>query len=80
MWKHEEEQLPRRTTLALAYKQSFRVVYGDVIMLLMYVYKNMFSRKLRLREHGDEILGVLLWTFMLVPLCKYIFFVTTLIE
>jgi len=68
-----------RTALALAY-QSFGVVYGDLSTSPLYVYKSTFSGKLKLREHDDEILGVLsliFWTFTLVPLCKYIFFVLT---
>lgn len=68
-----------RTAFALAY-QSFGVVYGDLSTSPLYVYKSTFSGKLKLREHDDEILGVLsfiFWTFTLVPLCKYIFFVLT---
>ena len=73
------EQVSYRTALALAY-QSFGVVYGDLSMSPLYVYKSTFSRKLNLREHDEEILGVLsfiFWTFTLIPLCKYIFFVLT---
>lgn len=68
-----------RTALALAY-QSFGVVYGDLSTSPLYVYTSTFSGKLKLHEHDDEILGVLsfiFWTFTLVPLCKYIFFVLT---
>jgi len=73
------EQVSYRTALALAY-QSFGVVYGDLSTSPLYVYKSTFSGKLKLREHDNEILGVLsfiFWTFTLVPLCKYIFFVLT---
>lgn len=65
------------TTLCLAY-QSFGVVYGDLSISPIYVYKSTFSGRLRLHEDNDEILGVLslvFWTLTLIPLCKYIIFV-----
>ncbi|KAH9298758.1 hypothetical protein KI387_030440, partial [Taxus chinensis] len=68
-----------RTALALAY-QSFGVVYGDLSTSPLYVFKSSFSGELRLREDDDEILGVLsfiFWTFTLIPLVKYVFFVLT---
>ncbi|XP_072993089.1 probable potassium transporter 13 isoform X1 [Typha latifolia] len=64
-------------TLLLAY-QSLGVVYGDLSISPIYVYKSTFSGKLRLHEEDDEILGVLslvFWTLTLIPLCKYIIFV-----
>ncbi|XP_057825832.2 potassium transporter 1 isoform X2 [Cryptomeria japonica] len=67
------------TALALAY-QSLGVVYGDLSTSPLYVYKSTFSGDLALREQEDEVLGVLsfiLWTFTLIPLCKYVFFVLT---
>lgn len=73
------DKVSYRTALALAY-QSFGVVYGDLSTSPLYVYTSTFSGKLKLREHDEEILGVLsfiFWTFTLVPLCKYIFFVLT---
>ena len=66
-----------RTTLLLAY-QSFGVVYGDLSISPIYVYKSTFSGKLRLHEEDAEILGVLslvFWTLTLIALCKYIIFV-----
>ncbi|XP_026666150.2 probable potassium transporter 13 isoform X1 [Phoenix dactylifera] len=66
-----------RTTLLLAY-QSFGVVYGDLSISPIYVYKSTFSGKLRLHEEEAEVLGVLslvFWTLTLIPLCKYIIFV-----
>ncbi|KAH9329613.1 hypothetical protein KI387_001721 [Taxus chinensis] len=66
-----------KTVLTLAY-QSLGVVYGDLSTSPLYVYKSTFSGKLRLEEGDDEVLGVLsliFWTFTLIPLCKYIFFV-----
>eukprot|EP01018_Ginkgo_biloba_P003901 Gb_35809 [translate_table: standard] len=68
-----------KTVLALAY-QSFGVVYGDLSTSPLYVYKSTFAGKLRLQEHDDEILEVLsfiFWTFTLLPLFKYVFFVLT---
>lgn len=64
-----------RTTLLLAY-QSFGVVYGDLSISPIYVYKSTFSGKLRIDE--TDIFGVLslvFWTLTLIPLCKYIIFV-----
>ncbi|WOL03374.1 hypothetical protein Cni_G12094 [Canna indica] len=66
-----------RTTLLLAY-QSFGVVYGDLCISPIYVYKSTFSGKLRLHEEDAEILGVLslvFWSLTLIALCKYIVFV-----
>nr|CAB3468713.1 unnamed protein product [Digitaria exilis] len=67
----------RKATLLLAY-QSFGVVYGDLCISPVYVYKNTFSGKLRLHEEDEEILGVLslvFWSLTLMPLLKYIILV-----
>lgn len=67
----------RKATLLLAY-QSFGVVYGDLCISPVYVYKNTFSGKLRLHEEDEEILGVLslvFWSLTLIPLLKYIILV-----
>ncbi|KAL9233736.1 hypothetical protein vseg_008692 [Gypsophila vaccaria] len=66
-----------KKTVCLAY-QSLGVVYGDLSISPIYVYKSTFSGSLRLHEKDYEILGVLsliLWTLTLIPLCKYIIFV-----
>ncbi|KDO77504.1 hypothetical protein CISIN_1g004722mg [Citrus sinensis] len=66
-----------KTTLCLAY-QSFGVVYGDLSISPIYVYKSTFSGKLRSHEEDDEILGVfslVFWTLTVIPLFKYIIFV-----
>ncbi|KAF0925747.1 hypothetical protein E2562_017304 [Oryza meyeriana var. granulata] len=66
----------QKGTLLLAY-QSFGVVYGDLCISPVYVYKNTFSGKLRLHE-DEEILGVLslvFWSLTLIPLFKYIILV-----
>ncbi|ONK65774.1 uncharacterized protein A4U43_C06F840 [Asparagus officinalis] len=62
-----------RTNLLLAY-QSFGVVFGDLTISPIYVYKSTFSGKLRLHEEDDEVLGILslvFWTLTLIALCKY---------
>lgn len=64
-------------TLCLAY-QSLGVVYGDLSISPIYVYKSTFSGSLRSYKEDHEILGVLslvFWTLTLIPLCKYIVFV-----
>uniref|UniRef100_A0A6N2L3A2 Potassium transporter n=1 Tax=Salix viminalis TaxID=40686 RepID=A0A6N2L3A2_SALVM len=65
------------SVITLAY-QSLGVVYGDLSTSPLYVYKTTFSGKLSLHEDDEEIYGVLsfiLWTFTLIALVKYIFFV-----
>ncbi|KAL0296977.1 UNVERIFIED_CONTAM: Potassium transporter 6 [Sesamum radiatum] len=59
-----------RTTLTLAY-QSLGVVYGDLGISPLYVYKNTFDEDIAHSESNDEIYGVLslvFWTLTLVPL------------
>ncbi|CAN6684273.1 unnamed protein product [Malus baccata var. baccata] len=66
-----------KTTLCLAY-QSLGIVYGDLSISPIYVYKSTFSGDMRLYEEDHEILGVLsmvFWTLTIIPLCKYIIFV-----
>ncbi|KAF2317672.1 hypothetical protein GH714_039530 [Hevea brasiliensis] len=66
-----------KTTLLLAY-QSFGVVYGDLCISPIYVFKSTFSGSLQLYEEDHEIFGVLslvFWTLTIIPLCKYIIFV-----
>lgn len=65
------------TVLTLAY-QSLGVVYGDLCISPLYVYKTTFSRKLSLHENDEEIYGVLsfiFWTITLIALFKYVFIV-----
>ncbi|MQM01363.1 hypothetical protein Taro_034119 [Colocasia esculenta] len=64
-------------TMLLAY-QSFGVVYSDLSISPIYVFKKTFSGRLRLHEDDDEIFGVLslvFWTLTLIPLFKYIIIV-----
>lgn len=66
-----------RTTLSLAY-QSFGVVYGDLSISPIYVYKSTFSGSLSPYQEDHEIFGVLslvFWTLTIIPLFKYIIFV-----
>ncbi|KAB1225740.1 Potassium transporter 1 [Morella rubra] len=69
--------MSRRTVLMLAY-QSLGVVYGDLSISPLYVYKTTFSGKLSLNEDDEEIFGVLsfiFWTITLIALFKYVFIV-----
>ncbi|KAL7184170.1 hypothetical protein ACSBR2_026345 [Camellia fascicularis] len=66
-----------KTTLLLAY-QSLGVVYGDLSISPLYVYKNTFAEDIHHSETNEEIFGVLsfvFWTLTLVPLFKYVFIV-----
>ncbi|KAG1364071.1 potassium transporter 6 [Cocos nucifera] len=66
-----------RTVLTLAY-QSLGVVYGDLSISPLYVYKNTFADDIEHSESNEEIFGVLsfvFWTLTLVPLVKYVFIV-----
>jgi KUP system potassium uptake protein len=54
------------------------VVYGDLSISPLYVYKTTFSGKLSLHENDEEIYGVLsfiFWTITLIALLKYVFIV-----
>ncbi|XP_040991915.1 potassium transporter 1 [Juglans microcarpa x Juglans regia] len=71
------KRVSRTTVLKLAY-QSLGVVYGDLSISPLYVYKTTFSGKLSLQENDEEIFGVLsfiFWTITLIALFKYIFIV-----
>ncbi|KAG2707426.1 hypothetical protein I3760_05G148200 [Carya illinoinensis] len=66
-----------KTLLTLAY-QSIGVVYGDLSISPLYVYKNTFAEDIGHSETNEEIYGVLslvFWTLTLVPLLKYVFIV-----
>lgn len=66
-----------KTTFLLAY-QSLGVVYGDLSISPLYVYKSTFAEDIHHSETNEEILGVLsfvFWTLTLVPLFKYVFVV-----
>ncbi|XP_059666824.1 potassium transporter 2-like [Cornus florida] len=66
-----------KTTLLLAY-QSLGVVYGDLSISPLYVYKSTFAEDIHHSETNEEIFGVLsfvFWTLTLVTLFKYVFVV-----
>jgi len=66
-----------RTVLTLAY-QSLGVVYGDLSISPLYVYKSTFAEDIQHSQTNEEIFGVLsfvFWTLTLVPLFKYVFIV-----
>ncbi|KAI3695791.1 hypothetical protein L1987_78792 [Smallanthus sonchifolius] len=66
-----------RTKLVVAY-QSLGVVYGDLSISPIYVYKSTFAEDIHHSETNEEIFGVLsfvFWTLTLVPLFKYVFIV-----
>lgn len=66
-----------RTTLFLAY-QSFGVVYGDLSISPLYVFKSSLAGAAKINDDETEILGILslvFWTLTLVPLAKYAFIV-----
>ncbi|KAF8102240.1 hypothetical protein N665_0199s0015 [Sinapis alba] len=66
-----------RTVLTLAY-QSLGVVYGDLSISPLYVFKSTFAEDIQHSDSNEEIFGVLsfiFWTITLVPLFKYVFIV-----
>ncbi|KAL8144561.1 hypothetical protein V2J09_017593 [Rumex salicifolius] len=66
-----------RTILVLAY-QSLGVVYGDLSISPLYVFKSTFAEDIQHSETNEEIFGVLsfvFWTLTLLPLIKYVFIV-----
>lgn len=66
-----------KTTLLLAY-QSLGVVYGDLSISPLYVYRSTFAEDIKHSETNEEIFGVVsfvFWTLTCVPLFKYVFVV-----
>ncbi|KAI9110700.1 hypothetical protein K1719_018138 [Acacia pycnantha] len=66
-----------KTIMLLAY-QSLGVVYGDLSISPLYVYKSTFAEDIQHSETNEEIFGALsfvFWTLTLVPLFKYVFVV-----
>ncbi|XP_022941826.1 potassium transporter 2-like isoform X2 [Cucurbita moschata] len=66
-----------KTVLVLAY-QSLGVVYGDLSISPLYVYRSTFAEDIQHSETNEEIYGVLsfvFWTLTIVPLFKYVFVV-----
>ncbi|RWR79030.1 potassium transporter 2-like protein [Cinnamomum micranthum f. kanehirae] len=66
-----------KNVLLLAY-QSLGVVYGDLSISPLYVFKSTFAEDIKHSETNEEIFGVLsfvFWTLTLIPLFKYVFIV-----
>ncbi|GAB2288161.1 Potassium transporter 2 [Dionaea muscipula] len=66
-----------KSILLLAY-QSLGVVYGDLSISPLYVFKSTFASDIHHSETNEEIFGVLsfvFWTLTLLPLLKYVFIV-----
>ncbi|KAH7672499.1 Potassium transporter protein [Dioscorea alata] len=66
-----------RSTLILAY-QSLGVVYGDLSISPLYVFKSTFAEDITHSYSNVEVFGVLsfvFWTLTLIPLLKYVFIV-----
>ncbi|KAK4778088.1 hypothetical protein SAY87_018275 [Trapa incisa] len=73
-WKSPKDW---KTLLMLAY-QSLGVVYGDLSISPLYVYKSTFAEDIQHSQTNEEIFGVLsfvFWTLTLLPLFKYVFIV-----
>ncbi|EYU35222.1 hypothetical protein ABFS82_06G124800 [Erythranthe guttata] len=76
-WRDSKRKDSWKTTMLLAY-QSLGVVYGDLSISPLYVYKSTFAEDIHHSETNEEIFGVLsfvFWTLTLVPLFKYVFVV-----
>jgi KUP system potassium uptake protein len=66
-----------KTILTLAY-QSIGVVYGDLSISPLYVFRSTFGEGIGHSNTNEEIFGVLslvFWSVTLVPLVKYVFIV-----
>lgn len=74
-WSSSKED--KKKMLLLAY-QSLGVVYGDLGISPLYVFKNTFAEDIHHSDTNEEIFGALsfvFWTLTLVPLFKYVFIV-----
>ncbi|GAV62486.1 K_trans domain-containing protein [Cephalotus follicularis] len=76
-WDTSKQKDSWKTLLLLAY-QSLGVVYGDLGISPLYVYKSTFAEDITHSDTNEEMFGVLsfvFWTLTLVPLFKYVFIV-----
>lgn len=76
-YAHVAQKESWKTILTLAY-QSLGVVYGDLSISPLYVYRNTFAGDIEHSDTNEEIYGVLsfvFWTLTLIPLFKYVFIV-----
>ncbi|KAH9775292.1 Potassium transporter 3 [Citrus sinensis] len=72
-----ETKSPRQEFLLLAY-QSFGIVFSDLSISPLYVYKSTFSGSLRHYQNEDAVFGafsVIFWTLTLLSLFKYVIIV-----
>ena len=76
-WLNAFQKESWKTALLLSY-QSLGVVYGDLSISPLYVYKSTFAEDIQHSDSNEEIFGVLsfvFWTLTLIPLFKYVFIV-----
>ncbi|KAL8161069.1 hypothetical protein V2J09_012558 [Rumex salicifolius] len=76
-WDSSTKKDSWKTVLLLAY-QSLGVVYGDLSISPLYVFKSTFAEDIQHSESNEEIFGALsfvFWTLTLLPLFKYVFIV-----
>ncbi|XP_002509885.2 potassium transporter 3 isoform X1 [Ricinus communis] len=69
-----ESKTPRKHVLLLAY-QSFGIVFGDLSTSPLYVYKCIFSGRLRRYQTEDTVFGavsLIFWTLTFFSLFKYV--------
>lgn len=69
-----EDKKTCKQILLLAY-QSFGIVFSDLSISPLYVYKSTFSSKLRYYQSEDTVFGVfslIFWTITLLSLLKYV--------
>lgn len=74
----DDDQIPSKSyykSLFLLAYQSFGVVYGDLSISPLYVYKSVFSGRLHRHQDEQTIFGVfslIFWTITLIPFIKYV--------
>lgn len=72
--KQVETKSPRRQEFLLLAYQSFGIVFSDLSISPLYVYKSTFSGSLRHYQNEDAVFGafsVIFWTLTLLSLFKY---------
>ncbi|OAE33988.1 hypothetical protein AXG93_3891s1010 [Marchantia polymorpha subsp. ruderalis] len=71
---HGNQNLPLSVTLTLAY-QTIGVVYGDLGTSPLYVFASTFPDRVPSEKDILGALSLILYTFTLIPLIKYVFIV-----
>lgn len=72
--KQVESKRSCKHVLLLAY-QSVGIVFGDLSISPLYVYKSAFSGKLSHYQNEDTVFGIcslIFWTFTILALLKYV--------